>query len=740
MDGSGIFGPSGRLDTGFVWTRSRDLCLIPPRCRIVIFCTFSLRPFYIAVKTLSRVRIPIIDNLARMLPFLWPHRRRVYLSMFFAFLVAILWALNLSFTFLVVKVYLEGQSIGQYVKHEIRESEAEKKDRTARLESLDARLGQLAANERNDQVLKSKLNDKQAREQQKLSTVSRRLMVLYWVDSKVLKLVPDDRFDTFALILGLILLLTIIKGVCIFIQDVLTGGVVELVVMGVRKHCFRSTLKLDYQTLTRNGTGDLMSRFTNDVNVMSSGLLLLGGKVLREPLKAMICIVCAFAVNWRLTLLAILFVPVFGFVFYRFGRSLKKAAHRTMESMSRIYKSLEETFDSLKIVIAFNGARRHRQRFHRENKEYYKEAMKVVQIDAMTSPTTEFLGMLAVLIVLLPGAYLVLRQTTQIWDVTLTSYVMDIADLSLLYAYMIGTMDPIRKLSSVYAKLKRSTAAIDRIAELMDQTSLVTDPKQPRLLPRHSRSISFQHVNFTYANIPDQNNSRPPALKNVSLDVEAGEIIAVVGENGSGKSTLVNLLPRFFDADQGRILIDDVNIQDVRLRDLRNQIGIVTQETLLFDDTIYENIRYGNPNASSAAVLAAAHQANVLQFAEQLPDGLDTSVGEKGQLLSGGQRQRIALARAILRDPAILILDEATSAIDAHSEAMIHESLAQLADKRTVFMITHSVSKSMLSFVSRIAVMVDGELVAVGPHATLIESCPVYRNLYDAQVRQRSAA
>lgn len=660
--------------------------------------------------------------------------------MFFALLVAILWALNLSFTFLIVKVYLEEQTIGQVVKREIRESESDKRERTARVKHLESQLEELANNERADKVLKSKLNDRLSRDQEKLSTVSRRLMVLYWIDSKVLKLVPDDRFDTFALILVFILMLTAIKGLCIFVQEVLTGGVVELVVMGVRKHCLRCALKLDYQTLTRNGTGDLMSRFTNDVNVMSTGLSLLGGKVLREPLKAVICIVCAFAVNWKLALLACVFVPIFGYVFYRFGRSLKKAALCTMESMSRIYKSLEETFDSLKIVIAFNGARRHRQRFHRENKEYYKKAMKVVQIDALTSPTTELLGMLAVLIVLLPGAYLVLRKTTQIWDITLTSYVMDIADLSLLYAYMIGTMDPIRKLSSVYAKLKRSTAAIDRIVELMDQSSLVNDPQQPKLLPRHSQSISFQNVSFTYANNQDQNSVRPPALNDVTLHVDAGEVIAVVGENGSGKSTLVNLLPRFFDPEQGRILIDEISIHDVRLRDLRSQIGIVTQETLLFDDTIYQNIRYGDPAASSDEILRAAHQANVLQFAEQLPDGLETFVGEKGMLLSGGQRQRISLARAILRDPAILILDEATSAIDAHSEAMIHNTLAQFAKERTVFMITHSVNKSMLSFVSRIIVMVNGELTAAGSHDTLIESCPVYRKLYDAQVGQRNAA
>lgn len=307
--------------------------------------------------------------------------------------------------------------------------------------------------------------------------------------------------------------------------------------------------------------------------------------------------------------------------------------------MSRIYKSLEETFDGLKVVIAFNGERRHRQRFHRENKDYYHQAMKVVQIDSLTSPTTELLLTLAVCLSLLPGAYLVLRHEDTIWGIKLASEPMLMEDLSWFYALLAGTLDPVRKLSSIYSKLKRSAAATERIFQVLDWQPALKQAEQPQHMPRHSQSISFKKVSFQY---DSDGIDRPNALTDVTLKVAAGEVVVVVGENGSGKSTLVNLLPRFYDPSSGSVLIDGIDIRNVRLRDLRRQIGVVTQETLLFDDSIYENIRYGKPDATHAEVLAAAEKAHVPQFFDQLPEGFATRVGARGSRLSGGQRQRVA--------------------------------------------------------------------------------------------------
>ena len=474
-----------------------------------------------------------------------------------------------------------------------------------------------------------------------------------------------------------------------------------------------------------------MSRFTNDINVMSNGLKLMGGKVVREPLKALTCVVLAFMVNWQLTLMSLLFVPLFGIVFYRYGKALKAASLRMMESMSRIYETLAESFRMLKIVITFNGTNRQREKFRRENREYYHKAMQVVKVDSLTNPTTELLGLAAVCVALLPGAYLVLRGTRTIWDIRLTTEVMDVARLSLLYAFLAGTIDPIRKLSSVYSRLKRATAATDRIFELMDRVPTVVSPELPQQIEPCHRSIEYRNVSFRY---DGQLEDAPEALSKVNLLVEAGEVLALVGGNGSGKSTLVHLLPRLFDPTEGSIRIDGIDVREANPIELRNQIGIVTQEPLLFDDTVFENIRFGQPQATREEINEAAQQALVTEFVEQFPDGFETMVGEGGGRLSGGQRQRITLARAILRDPAILILDEATSAIDASSEDKIHEVLRQFVRNRTVLMITHSLAPSVLELVTRVVVMDSGRIIATGRHEELLQSCPIYRQAFYSRI------
>jgi ATP-binding cassette, subfamily B, bacterial MsbA len=313
---------------------------------------------------------------------------------------------------------------------------------------------------------------------------------------------------------------------------------------------------------------------------------------------------------------------------------------------------------------------------------------------------------------------------------------MEMADLFLMYTMLVGVLDPIRKLSSVFSKVKRAGVAADRVFELMDLKPLVAEAADPRPLPRDIQTIEFRDVGFTYVT---KGHARPTVLDNVNLKFEKGEVVAVVGENGSGKSTLVNLLPRFFDPDRGAVLIDGIDIHDCALDDLRSHIGIVTQETLLFDDTIYENIRYGNFGTAREAVEKAADQAFVTQFLDQMPERLQTRVGEKGTSLSGGQRQRIALARAILRNPGILILDEATSAIDSLSERLIHQTLETFVRDRTTFIITHSISDSILKLITRVVVLERGRVIASGSHVELLETCLAYRRLYQAQLSSESS-
>jgi len=665
-----------------------------------------------------------LNSITRILPFVWPSRKQLFLSFLFAGLVAMLWSGTLSIAFPAVNVLLK-ETPKSYVQKLIVEGEETERHYQDELKELEQRAQ--FGDESEDS-----LSRKKSRAAGKLAHAEQKLAAFRWMERFVVPRLPEDHFRIFTLILSVLFVMTVLKLICMFAEEMLVASVVQLTVMRIRKACFRRVLALDYQTLKLQGTSELMSRFTYDVEALGSGLALLGGKLVREPLKAAACLVVAFWINWQLMLLAVLFVPVAAVIFHRLGKMLKKASQKSMESVARIYKVLEETFESLKIVIAFDCARRHRQLHHRESKTYYRKSMRIAMADALTNPATELLGLAAILLAVLPGAYLVMRHTTSLWGIPLASAPMEMAELSWMYAMLAGILDPVRKLSSVFSKVKRAAAAADRVFELIDMKSQVLEPTAPRPLPQKVSSIEFQRVGFTYL---AKGHARPTVLDDINLKFERGEVIAVVGENGSGKSTLVNLLPRFFDPDRGAVLIDGTDIRDCGLSDLRSRIGVVTQETLLFDDSIYENIHYGNRDAGRAEIEKAAERAFVAQFLDQMPEGMQTRVGEKGTSLSGGQRQRIALARAILRDPEILILDEATSAIDLLSERLILQTLEDFVRDRTTFIITHTISESILKLITRVVVLERGRLLATGAHSELLESCLAYRRLFHARDR-----
>ncbi len=673
----------------------------------------------------------MLDSLKRTLPYIWPYRRRLLLSVVFALAVGLLWGMNLSFVYPIMQVLFSEGNLEERYEAEIVELQNQKQEHQLKISYQNQILEETEGNRERVEIQR-----KVAVESAELSDIENKLWFNQWLLKYVIKHVSEDRFNAFAAIMGVLCVATVLKGICIFVQGYLVGGVVQLSIMGIRKRLFRKALAMDYQTLSGEGTSELTSRFTYDMDVLTNGLYLLGGKVIREPIKAIVCLGGALYVNWRLTILTFIIVPLAGVVFYRFGRTLKKASHRSIESMSRMYKVIGETFESIKVVLAFNGQRVQRRKFHYENKTFFEKSMKLVRVDALTSPTTEVLGLVAISLGLFPAVYLVLTGEESIWGIRLANEPMDVARLGVFYSFLIGMSDPARKMSSIYAKLKRASAAADRIFEFMDREPAVVEPRISKHLPPHRISIEFSNVNFAYQ--AKDRHAPPLALREVNLSVAAGETIAVVGANGSGKSTLVNLLPRFFDPDHGRVLIDGTDIRDVRLSDLRDQIGLVTQETILFDESIEANIRYGRPSATREQVEAAASKAHITEFLSQFPDGLQARVGEKGCWLSGGQRQRIALARAILCDPTIFILDEATSAIDSHSELLIHETLREFTQGRTTFIITHSLSQSMLSLVTRVAVMDAGQLVAFGTHADLLQHCELYREFHHLQSHQQA--
>lgn len=662
------------------------------------------------------------------------------LSVVFGLLTASLWAFELLLTFPITVMFGEHRTVANYVRHEVIQTEdllAKHRDDVVRLE---AHLEELPENgERRRLGERVKVINELRKTRLQLDVYTNKLWMLSWVEARIVRNIPTDQFRLFASVFAMILLVTLLKGTFGYTQDVIAGSIAESIVIDLRQALFRRALQLDPQTIARDGTPVWLTDLTYTLQNLANGLTELGGRVVREPLKVVTCLISLFYVNTLLTVVFLLFMPLLGGLFYWLGQRLKRAANRVIESMGRLYKGLEETFHNSKIVIAFDQAGKHRRSFHRENQTFFKQAMKLVQIDSMSGPISELFGMIAASAVLMPAAYLVLRKQTSIWGVPLASSPPTLPELALFYVLLAGVLEPLRKFSKFYTTIRHTTTIAERFFERMDCPSQIQSPVAAQFLPILSDKIELRDIHFQYYSTANESMERGPVLCGLDLTIHAGETIAIVGPNGCGKSTLVNLLPRFYDPKSGEVLIDGVNIKDVRVRDVREQMTFLSQETSLFDDTILENIRYGLPGASDDDVTQAARRAHVTSFTDTMPLGLNTPVGEQGRQLSGGQRQRIAIARAILRDAPILILDEPTSAIDAQSEHLIYESLREFVQNRTAILITHCLTPTLLEFLDRIVVLDRGRVVATGKHAELLSTCPVYQTLWASQTQKAAA-
>ena len=522
----------------------------------------------------------------------------------------------------------------------------------------------------------------------------------------------SDRLPLMLWVLGVFLGINIVRDMVRFVQEYIVQATVWRAIMDLRCDNYNVALRVPVTFYAREGTSDTISRFVQDTHEMARGQITLFGKTIAEPAKAAASLAVAFYISPDLTLLTLVVGPPAFLLIREFGRVMKRTTKRALERWAGILGILEETLTGIRVVKTYTMESTERNRFFLANRNLLRQQQRIARIDSITAPTIEALGVTAGVVAAGFGGYMVL--TDRLKPGLFFTWL----------ACLAGLFDPLRKLAKVVNRFQRAEAAASRVFELQDQ------PQEKRVLgaislPRHRESLDFRDVHYRYPNAAED------ALRGVSLDIRAGQKIAIVGPNGCGKTTLVSLVPRLLDPSSGSVLIDGKNIAEYSLRSLRRQIGFVTQDTVLFNATIGENIAYGLRRPREEQVLEAARKAFVHEFVEDLPDGYDTMVGEHGATLSGGQKQRITIARAILRNPAILIFDEATSQSDSESEQRIHTAMKECVKDRTTLLVAHRFVTVMSA--DRVAVMDEGRILDIGTHKELLDRCEIYQQLYETQ-------
>lgn len=516
-----------------------------------------------------------------------------------------------------------------------------------------------------------------------------------------------------AICIGIVVIF-FLRGIFYFGQSYLVSYIGQKVIIDVREVMFRKFQRMPLAYYDRHQTGEIMSYVTNDVAAIQSALVDNLIDLVTEGCILIGSLVLMFYLDWKLSLLTLIVIPMVGQAMKIFGRKIKKSSNVIQERLAEITALLQESFSATRVVKSFVREDYEIDRFVHSNQRNFEAVMKNVQQTSMLTPTVEFLAAIAVTLIVWFGGYEVVNG-----EITAGAFVA-------FLTYAVNLANPVKRLSRIYGNLQKAMAAVDRVFAVVDLEESITDSPDAKPLPPVEGHVRFDHVVFSY-------KEGRRALDGVSLAAAPGEMIAFVGPSGAGKSTIANLIPRFYEVDSGTITVDGHDIRDVTLASLRGQIGLVPQETMLFSTTIRENIRYGRLDATDAQIEEAARAANAHNFIMELEHGYDTQIGERGVSISGGQRQRIAIARAILKDPRILILDEATSALDTESEKIVQAALDNLMVGRTSIVIAHRLSTVFNA--DRIYVIDSGHIVEQGTHEELLARGGLYQHLYDIQFR-----
>ena len=540
-----------------------------------------------------------------------------------------------------------------------------------------------------------------------------------WIIKDVIdSVLAEKNAEMLNIIAAGIIIIFFIRGVCFYGQNYLMSYVGERVIIDIRSAVYEKLQRLSVSFYDKNKTGTIMSYVTNDVSALQAAMvqntidMITEGSVLIGSITAMVYL------DWKLTLFTFCTFPFVLWLMDFFGKRIRKSGRRIQECTADITSILQETVSSARVIKSFVREDYEIERFCNQNFANFRANMKNAQLMALLTPVIEFVAAIGVTAIIWYGGHGVING-----DLTAGSLVA-------FLVYAVNISNPVKRLTRVVGSIQKALAAAQRVFDVLDMKEEIAEIPGAKALPQIEGSVEFKDVSFAY-------DKGEPVLKDVSFKAEPGEVIAIVGPSGAGKSTIANLLPRFYDTTSGSISIDGNNIAEVKVDSLREQVGIVPQETVLFNGSLYDNILYGRLEATREEVEAAAKAANAHNFIMEFPNGYETMLGDRGLNLSGGQRQRIAIARAILKNPRVLVLDEATSALDTESERIVQEALDRLMVGRTSFVIAHRLST--IKNADKILVLQRGRIVETGTHEELMAHNKLYSHLYNIQYREKEA-
>ncbi len=513
---------------------------------------------------------------------------------------------------------------------------------------------------------------------------------------------------------AIVLAIYFLRGMSMFGEAYFMAIVSQRTIRDLQNHIYEHLLKMSLSFFVRKPTGLLMSRITNDVNVVQQAVSKAISSLIMESMTILVLLVVALQKDPMITLVFLVTLPLATIPITRFGKRLRKISTRTQENFGVISSFLHETISGIRIVKAFGMEGYENRRFQKRSQRLYRYRLKANIVKGFSEPVMDMIEGVGVTLVIGIGGLAVIHSR------------IDFAEFTTLMAAVIMMYSPIKKLSKVHYMIQEGMAAADRIFKIVDETPEIKDRPGAKELPPIQKEIRFDNVHFNYGD--------KEVVRGISLTARTGEVIALVGASGEGKTTILNLIPRFYDVVQGTIRIDGADIRDVTFHSLRKQIAMVTQETVLFNDTVRDNIAYGMEEISEAEVIRAAEAANAHSFIQELPEQYNTVIGESGMTLSGGQRQRLSIARALLKDAPILILDEATSSLDTESEQVVQEAINRLMKGRTTFVIAHRLST--VTNATRILVIQKGKIAESGCHQDLLQQGGLYKELYDKQFQE----